>query len=153
MTHATRIVAVAVLTALALCVPVQAQTPFVDALRARAEAGDAEAQLSLAVGYAIGNIVAQNDAEAVRWYRRAANQGQADAQLSLGFKYEAGQVVPQDYAEAHMWFNLVAARETGGRREFAVRERDRVADLMTPTQIAEAERRAREWDAAHPREP
>ncbi len=76
-----------------------------------------------------------------------------DAQLSLGFKYEAGQVVPQDYAEAHMWFNLVAARETGERREFAVRERDRVADLMTPTQIAEAERLAHEWGHAHPREP
>ena len=57
MTHATRFVAVAaVLTALALCVPVQAQTPFVDALRARAEAGDAEAQLSLAVGYAVGTV-------------------------------------------------------------------------------------------------
>ena len=34
MTHATRSVAVAVLVALALCVPVQAQTPFVDAIRA-----------------------------------------------------------------------------------------------------------------------
>ena len=39
MTHAVRIVAVvAVLTALALCVP--AQTPEIDALRARAEQGD-----------------------------------------------------------------------------------------------------------------
>jgi len=37
MTHATRFVAaVAVLTALALCVPVQAQTPEIDALRVRA---------------------------------------------------------------------------------------------------------------------
>ena len=67
MTHAIRFVAVvAVLTALAQCAPVQAQTPFVDALRARAEAGDAQAQHSLAVGYAIGNIVPQDDAEAVR---------------------------------------------------------------------------------------
>ena len=41
MTHATRFVAaVVVLTALALCVPVQAQTPEIDALRARAEQGD-----------------------------------------------------------------------------------------------------------------
>ena len=41
MTHAVRIVAaVAVLTAIALCVPVQAQTPEIDALRARAEQGD-----------------------------------------------------------------------------------------------------------------
>ena len=48
MTHATRFVAVvAVLTALALCVPVQAQTPEIDEALARAEAGDAEAQCSL----------------------------------------------------------------------------------------------------------
>ena len=45
MTHAVRIVAVvAALTALALCGPVQAQTPEIDALRVRAEAGDADAQ-------------------------------------------------------------------------------------------------------------
>jgi hypothetical protein len=44
MTHAVRIVAaVALLTALALCVPVQAQTPEIDALRVRAEEGGAEA--------------------------------------------------------------------------------------------------------------
>ena len=44
MTHATRFVAVAILVALALCVSLQAQTPYIDALRVRAEAGDAEAQ-------------------------------------------------------------------------------------------------------------
>jgi hypothetical protein len=44
MTHAVRFIAVVgVLTALVLCVPVQAQTPEIDALRARAEAGSAEA--------------------------------------------------------------------------------------------------------------
>jgi len=50
MTHHLRFVAVvAVLTALALCVPVPAQTPEIDALRARAEAKDASAQVSLEV--------------------------------------------------------------------------------------------------------
>ena len=51
MTHATRFVAVvAILTGLALCVPVQGQTPEIDALRVRAEAGDAEARYNLASG-------------------------------------------------------------------------------------------------------
>ncbi len=41
MTHATRFVPViAILVALAVCVPGQAQTPEIDALRARAEQGD-----------------------------------------------------------------------------------------------------------------
>jgi hypothetical protein len=50
MTHAVRFVAVvAVLTALAVGAPVQAQTPEIDALRVRAEQGDAEAQFNLGV--------------------------------------------------------------------------------------------------------
>jgi hypothetical protein len=47
MTHATRFVAAVVLVALALCVPVQAQKPEIDALRVRAEAGGAEALILL----------------------------------------------------------------------------------------------------------
>ena len=44
MTHAVRFVAVvAVLTTLAQCAPVQEPMSETDALRARAEAGDAEA--------------------------------------------------------------------------------------------------------------
>jgi len=158
MTHAGRFVAViAVLTALALCVPVQAQTRFVDALRARAEAGDAEAQYNLGVSYAYGQGVPEDDVEAVRWFRLAADQGSADAQYSLGVMYADGQGVPQDYVQAHMWYNLVASRQTvgfpGGFRHTAAEARDRVADLMTPTQITEPQRLATEWDAAHPREP
>ena len=60
MTHAVRFVAaVAVLTALALCVPVQAQTPEINALRARAETGDAEAQNGLGFMYDHGAGVPQ----------------------------------------------------------------------------------------------
>ena len=47
MTHYLRFVAVpVVLMALVVCVPVQAQTPEIDALRALAEPGDAEALLT-----------------------------------------------------------------------------------------------------------
>jgi hypothetical protein len=65
MTHATRFVTAVVLTPLALCAPVQAQTPEIDALRVRAEAGVAEAQLDLGGMYADGLGVPQDDAEAV----------------------------------------------------------------------------------------
>ena len=70
MTHAVRIVAVAVLVALALCVPVQAQTPEIDALRVRAEAGEVVAQFLLGVAYATGRgVFPQDDAEAQRLAR------------------------------------------------------------------------------------
>jgi hypothetical protein len=73
MTHATRFVAVvAVLAALALCVPVQAQTPYVDDLRMRAEAGDAEAQYYFGNLYAFGLGTQRQDyVEAMRWFRLA----------------------------------------------------------------------------------
>jgi TPR repeat protein len=62
--------------------------------------------------------------------------------------YDNGEGVPEDDVQARMWFNLAALLRLTG--EFGVRNRDRVAGQMTPTQIAEAQRLAREWDAAHP---
>ncbi len=153
MTHATRFVAVAVLVALALCVPVQAQTPEIDALRARAEAGVAEAQYDLGGIYATGQGVPQDDAEAVRWYRLAAEQGNVDAQSTLGVMYAAGGGVPQDDVQALMWLKLAVSRSTGENRETAVSFRDRIAEELTPDDLSDAQRLAREWDAAHQREP
>jgi hypothetical protein len=49
--------------------------------------------------------------------------------------------VPQDYALAHMWYNLTAASGW----QLAARSRERVAKQMTPAQIAEAQKLAREW--------
>ena len=55
--------------------------------------------------------------------------------------------------QAHMWTNLAASRETGEERKLFADGRDALARLMTPAQLADAQRLAREWDAAHPREP
>ncbi len=55
--------------------------------------------------------------------------------------YAKGQGVPQDYVYAHMWFNLAAARGDDG----ANKVRDSVASLMTPAQVVEAQKLAREW--------
>ncbi len=89
MTHAVRIVAaVAVLTALVLLnVSCETQTPEIDALRARAEQGDVRAQSRLGNMYHYGEVVPQDDAEAVRWSRLAAEQGDAWAQYHLGVMY------------------------------------------------------------------
>ena len=95
--------------------------------------------------YDNGRGVPQDDAEAARWYRLAADQGHADAQFNLGLGYATGKGVPQDYVESHMWFNLSAAQSSGDDRDKSVKGRDSVAELMTNEQIAEAQRRAREW--------
>ncbi|MCZ6473807.1 MAG: hypothetical protein O6934_10240, partial [SAR324 cluster bacterium] len=51
--------------------------------------------------------------------------------------------IPQDYVQAHMWFNLAAHNGL----EVAGKNRDFIATEMTPRQIAEAQRLAREWKA------
>ena len=67
----------------ALAVGAQAQTPEIDALRARAELGDAPAQNDLGVMYADGRGVPQDDAEAARSYRLAAAQRNARTGIRL----------------------------------------------------------------------
>ncbi len=112
--------------------------------------GDADAQYALGVMYEDGRGVPQDSAEAVKWYRLAAEQGDAGAQINLGFMYNNGQGVTQDYVQAHLWFNLAAARLPPGEgRDMATRNRDKAAKRMTPAQIAEAQRLAREWKPKH----
>ena len=117
---------------------------------AAAEQGNENAQFTLGFLYevgiyevGIGRGVRQDYKEAVRWYGMAAEQGNASAQFFLGCMYEEGWGVAQDYIQAHMWFNLAAAN-VFGNDEMAKR-RDSVASKMTPEQISEAQRLAREW--------
>ncbi len=111
-----------------------------------AEQGDARAQFRLGFMYAKGQGVSQDYAEAIKWYQKAAEQGDAAAQNNLGFTYSRGQGIPQDYTLAHMWYNLAASHwPPGSDRDMAVKNRDIVAAKMTPAQIAEAQRLAREW--------
>jgi hypothetical protein len=113
--------------------------------RKAADQGDAAAQYSLGVMYDRGRGVPQDYAEAVRWYRKAADQGLVFAQLNLGVMYQDGRGVPQDYAEAYVWFNLAASRASGDVQKKSADARESVAGKMTTEQVAEAQRRAREW--------
>ena len=118
-----------------------------------AEQGLALAEFNLGLKYSTGEGVPLDEVEAARWFRLAAEQGHLGAQEFLGAKYWIGMGVVQDYVQSHMWLHLAASRLTGEDREKAVEAGDSVALLMTPAQIAEAQRLAREWETAHPREP
>ena len=78
-------------------------------------------------------------ATALRLVRPLAEQGDANAQYNLGVFYDNGLGVPQ--VRAYMWFNLSAAQGREGAAAF----RDLIARRMTPAQIAEAQKLAREW--------
>ena len=110
--------------------------------RLAADQGHAKAQTLLGRMYAQGQGVAQNDQEAFRGGRKAANQGYAPAEALLGSMYYEGRSgAPQDYVLAHMWVKLAAAQGF----EKAAELRDLLEEYMTPAQLAEAQRRAREW--------
>ncbi len=82
-------------------------------------------------------------ATALKEWRTLAEQGDAAAQYNLGVMYREGRGVPQDYVQAHMWVTLAAAQGDKDARK----GRGIVAEKMTPAQIAEAQRLAREWKA------
>ncbi len=73
------------------------------------------------------------------------------AQIVLGFIHLNAVGVAKDYVVAHMWFNIAASGPTTGIKELdrkkAASARDKVGRRMTPAQIAEAQRLAREWVA------
>jgi TPR repeat protein len=85
--------------------------------------------------------VNEDNSEAAKWYRLAAEQGHSGAQANLGVMYANGEGLPHDFVKAHMWSSLAAAQ---GVAE-AMQNRDIIAGLMSPEQVAEAERLAREW--------
>jgi uncharacterized protein len=71
----------------------------------------------------------------------AAAGGTPDALFELGLMYCAGRDVELDLVSAHKWFNLAAMRGN----EDAKRYRMEIAHEMSKTEVAEAQRRAREW--------
>ena len=77
-------------------------------LRAIAESGEADAQVTLGLIYARGEGVPQDDAEAIAWFRKAAAQGNAYALHNIGSSYANGRGVPQDDVEAVAWFRKAA---------------------------------------------
>ena len=78
----------------------------------------------------------------------AAAQGDVTAYFDLGVAYSTGSDgVECDLVEAHKWFNLAAV---AGHEEAQMCRAD-VAEEMSAREIAEAQRRAREWIAASTR--
>ncbi|QVL45165.1 MAG: sel1 repeat family protein [Methylophilaceae bacterium] len=102
--------------------------------------GDAFAQYMLGTLYIFGQGVTQDYAEAVKLFMLAAQQGLAQAQHMLGDMYYFGRGVTQDYTLAHMWYNLSGAQGT----KLSIANRDLVAKKLTPQQLTEAQKLARE---------
>ncbi len=91
--------------------------------------------------YRAGRGVAQDHAQAVKWYRRAAEQGQINAQHNLGLMYYFGYGVAKDPAESYFWW-IVA---TGAGHAPSIEWRAKAADALSAEQRAGIEARANDW--------
>jgi hypothetical protein len=87
--------------------------------------------------YTLVRGVPRDYAEAATWFSKGADQGHAEAQTNLGVAYARGEGVPQDNVRAYMWFSPPKTSEN-----LKIEAKD-----MTPAQIAEAQKLAREWKA------
>ncbi|HEY5337872.1 MAG TPA: hypothetical protein VIJ85_06695 [Rhizomicrobium sp.] len=81
------------------------------------------------------------DIDALTLFESEAKQGRPDALYNLGLAYSTGQGVEVDYVAAHKWFNLAAIKGS----ELAKSWRAQISSEMNTSQIAEAQRLAREW--------
>ena len=75
-----------------------------------------------------------------------AEKGNGTAQFDLGQKYRNGDGILQNYILAHMWYNIAGVNGV----EAAKQERDKLTNLMTSSQVAEAQSKAGEWMKSSP---
>jgi localization factor PodJL len=94
--------------------PPPVATAPLDRLTALANAGNAKAELIVALKYLDGDGVPANDTEAAKWLARAADAGEPVAQYRMGTLYERGRGVSADVAKATHWY--LAAANQGNRK-------------------------------------
>lgn len=102
-------------------------------------------RLALAVshGAVLGDdSVAAGQGERMENWLHAAESGDASAQHRLGYMYAMGDGVAPDLVAAYTWLNLAAINLPPGlEHDRAVANREIVARLLVPAEIAEAHRR------------
>ena len=119
-------------------------------LHKAAAQGYPAAQSDLGDMYSTGQGVTQDNTQAINLYRKAAEQGDHKAQNNLGKMYAQGREITQDFVQAYIWFDLAAWKSEGEEiHTTATHNREIISKKMTPDQIAEAQRRVREWVNKH----
>ncbi len=78
--------------------------------------------------------------------RVRADQGNAVAEYTLGLMYANGDGVEKDDVEALTLFTRAVEHAFGEEYDVYSEERDTLAARMTGEQVAEARRRASEWE-------
>jgi TPR repeat protein len=105
-----------------------------------AEQGNALAQSNLGQMYDTGHGVSQDHKQAFEWFRKSAQQGNFLGQYNLALLYYNARGVSKNYVEAYKWATIAANSDKS-----AAPFKTHLKQYMSSSQIAEAERKAREF--------
>lgn len=112
-----------------------------------ADQGYARGQYNLGVMYMEGSGTPKDESEAVKWFLKAAEQGERGAMNNLTAAYFYGRGVPQDFVLTYMWSSIAAQLgDENSKKNLAG-----LKSKLTAAQLEEAERRASQWLAEHPK--
>jgi uncharacterized protein len=119
-----------------------------------AELGQIEAMYKLALAYTSGNGVQKDYNTALRWLDRSlayedaygSNPVRSRAQNAMGLMYEHGYGVGNDLVLAYAWYTLASADDSEDVRK----NLSRVAQVLKPEQLLEAQDLARRWKPGNP---
>lgn len=107
----------------------------INSLIEKAKEGNAEAQTELGFSYYYGKDVSQDYKKAFYWATKSAYQGNYQGQSLLGGLYLTGKGVQKNFIYSYAWFSMSAT--VGDQR--AVKIRDRLAGLLSPQQLTQAQ--------------
>ncbi|WP_300545201.1 hypothetical protein [Maricaulis sp.] len=85
--------------------------------------------------------MAFTDVETAQAHKAAFADPTGEDLCKLGILYSTGQGGEIDYVEAHKWFNLAALMGSEPAKYY----RQEISDQMSTSQVAAAQRAAREW--------
>jgi TPR repeat protein len=124
-------------------------------LRKSAAQGLPDAQFCLGQMYQDGEGVPESNDRAAYWFRRAADHfsdlgGVFQAEVELVYMYRDGRLKGND-VEAYTWFAVVDSLVDPPIDPATDDDLKKAAKRMTPTSIAKAQQRARDWINRHPR--
>jgi len=140
-----RLIAVFVVTIAA----VAAQTADFDALRRKADTGDASAEFELFRAYIEGTMVKSDPVQGIAWLRKSAGHGYAAAEVSLGYMYQKGSPglgIEKDPHIAASWYRK-AARQSDKDAKHAQTAQSNLGAMATEGLISVQEA---DWRAAEP---
>ena len=111
------------------------------------EQGYEPAQYVLGRLYLKGDGTPQNFTAAIKWYRLAANQGDENAQMDLADLYANTKIrgLPFNPVGAHLYYNIVSAYSKSPLRDKAIALRNKMAAVMKPEDIQQAQSAAQRW--------